>query len=212
MPRRGPFPFQKCSGNGYALEAAFGSASQLSFEETQGSTTDQPPLWDNVTKLEKLSGSGGCWKFKCNFCSKSRQGSYSRVRALAWCQRDVYEEKKLESQAKEVELPCEAGVGFKKRKGISIPIERAFGVKIRDQLDQEIARMFYTGGVPFNLARNPHYLRAFQFAANNKNDGYVPLGYNKLRTRLLQKEKDNVHMLLDPLRSTWKEKMCNYCE
>ncbi|KAI3682161.1 hypothetical protein L2E82_50095 [Cichorium intybus] len=30
---------------------------------------------------------------------------------------DAYEERKLKSQAKEVELPCEAGVGFKKRKG-----------------------------------------------------------------------------------------------
>ncbi|KAJ9552368.1 hypothetical protein OSB04_016413 [Centaurea solstitialis] len=113
---------------------------------------------------------------------------------------------KLESQAKEVELPCEVGVGLKKRKGISTPIERAFGVEIRDQLDQEIARMFYTGGLLFNLARNTHYFRGFQFAANNKIDGYVPPGYNKLRTTLLQKEKDNVHRLLKPLRSTWKEK------
>ncbi|GJX05480.1 hAT dimerization domain, ribonuclease H-like domain protein [Tanacetum coccineum] len=119
---------------------------------------------------------------------------------------EAYEKKKAESNAKEVALPCEAGVGFKKRKGSSTPIERAFGVEIRDQLDQEIARMFYTGGLPFNLARNPHYLRAFQFAAANKIDGYVPPGYNKLRTTLLQKEKENVHRQLEPLRSTWKEK------
>ncbi|CAH1421335.1 unnamed protein product [Lactuca virosa] len=66
--------------------------------------------------------------------------------------------------------------------------------------------MLYTGGLPFNLARNPHYVRAFQFAANKKIEGYVPPGYNKLRTTLLQKEKDNVHKLLEPLRSTWKEK------
>nr|KAJ0211483.1 hypothetical protein LSAT_V11C400188040 [Lactuca sativa] len=97
---------------------------------------------------------------------------------------DEYEKKKTESQAKEVQLPCEAG--------ISTPIERAFGVEIRDQLDQEIPRMFYTGGLPFNLERNPHYVRAFQFAANNKIDGYVP--------------PDNVHKILEPLRSTWKEK------
>nr|GEU74151.1 hAT dimerization domain, ribonuclease H-like domain protein [Tanacetum cinerariifolium] len=90
---------------------------------------------------------------------------------------EAYEGKKAESNVKEVALPCEAGVGFKKRKGL-----------------------------PFNLARNPHYLRAFQFAAANKIDGYVPHGYNKLRTTLLQKEKDNVHKQLEPLRSTWKEK------
>ncbi|GJX72443.1 hAT dimerization domain, ribonuclease H-like domain protein [Tanacetum coccineum] len=191
-------------------------------------TQDQPPLWEYVTKLEKQGAAGGVWKFQCNLCSETRQGSYSRVRAhllgikgsgIAICKsptagdrqkmkqlEEAYEEKKAESNAKEVALPCEAGVGFKKRKGSSTPIERAFGVEIRDQLDQEIARMFYTGGLPFNLARNPHYLRAFQFAAANKIDGYVPPGYNKLRTTLLQKEKDNVHRQLEPLRSTWKEK------
>ncbi|XP_052621716.1 uncharacterized protein LOC111900873 [Lactuca sativa] len=150
-------------------------------QETQGSdpSVDQPPLWYFVTKLDKLAGAGGCWKFKCNLCSETRQGSYSRVRAhllgikgtgISICKKatttdklnmtrleDEYEKKKNESQAKEVQLPCEAGVGFKKRKGISTPIERAFGVEIRDQLDQEIARMFYTGGLPFNLARNSHY-------------------------------------------------------
>ncbi|KAJ9552369.1 hypothetical protein OSB04_016414 [Centaurea solstitialis] len=57
------------------------SQSQHSLAETQGSTINQPPLWDNVTKLEKLAGLGGSWKFKCNFCNESRQGSYSRVRA-----------------------------------------------------------------------------------------------------------------------------------
>ncbi|KAJ9552744.1 hypothetical protein OSB04_016789 [Centaurea solstitialis] len=183
---------------------ASGSQSQHSLEETQGSTTDQPPLWDNVTKLEKLAGAGGSWKFKfgISICKKTTAADKANMKLLD----DAYEQKKLESQAKEVELPCEAGVGLKKRKGISTPIERTFGDEIRDQLDQEIARMFYTEGLPFNLARNPHYFRAFQFAANNKIDGYVPPGYNKLRTTLLQKEKDNVHRLLQPLRSTWKEK------
>nr|GEY94747.1 hypothetical protein [Tanacetum cinerariifolium] len=178
-------------------------ASQETQQETQGSSstdTDQPPLWEYVTKLKKQGVAGGAWKFKCNLCSETRQGSYSRVRAhllgikgsgIAICKsaaagdkqkmkqlEEAYEEKKAESNAKEVALPCEAGVGFKKRKGSSTPIERAFGVEIRDQLDQEIARMFYTRGLPFNL----------------------------LRTTLLQKENDNVHRQLEPLRSTWKEK------
>ncbi|CAH1415406.1 unnamed protein product [Lactuca virosa] len=149
-----------------------------------------------IDKSRNVSGTG------ISICKKATSADKLNLKQLE----DAYEAKKIESQVKEVQLPCEAGVGFKKRKGISTPIERAFGVEIRDQLDQEIARMFSTGGLPFNLARNPHYLRAFQFAANNKIDGYVPPGYNKLRTTLLQKEKDNVHRLLEPLRSTWKEK------
>ncbi|GKC48011.1 hAT dimerization domain, ribonuclease H-like domain protein [Tanacetum coccineum] len=50
-------------------------------EETQQETQDQPPLWEYVTKLEKQGASGGVWKFQCNLCSETRQGSYSRVRA-----------------------------------------------------------------------------------------------------------------------------------
>ncbi|XP_062206144.1 uncharacterized protein LOC133908024 [Phragmites australis] len=72
--------------------------------------------------------------------------------------------------------------------------------------DALIARMFYTSGLPFNLARNPNYLAAFTFLANNDLGGYVPPGYNKLRTTLLQLEKDNVERLLEPIKSTWPTK------
>jgi hypothetical protein len=66
-----------------------------------------------------------------------------------------------------------------------------------------IARMFYTRGVPFNLARNTNYRASSNFAASHDMGGYVPLGVNKLRTTLLQQEKQNVEQLLEPLNSTW---------
>ncbi|PWA64567.1 HAT dimerization domain, Ribonuclease H-like domain protein [Artemisia annua] len=53
-------------------------ASQETQQETQGSSstnTDQPPLWEYVTKLEKQGAAG---KFICNLYSETRQGSYSR--------------------------------------------------------------------------------------------------------------------------------------
>ncbi|KAL0435964.1 UNVERIFIED_CONTAM: hypothetical protein Sradi_0304300 [Sesamum radiatum] len=92
----------------------------------------------------------------------------------------------------------------KKRKVGSSALEKAFNFQVREQLDSEIARMFYSGGLPFNLARNPYYVRAFSFAANNNIAGYVPPGYNSLRTKLLQKEK--VENLLEYTKSTWKTK------
>ncbi|KAJ9546849.1 hypothetical protein OSB04_019392 [Centaurea solstitialis] len=194
------------------------ASSQSQEQETQGSSTDN--LHCGTIEIRQGSSS----RVRAHLLGIKVHNSYRFCNILYWfggfiCKKttaadklnmkqleEAYEQKKLESQAKDVELPCEAGVGFKKRKTILAPIERAFGVEIRDQLDQEIARMFYIGGLPFNLAKNPHHLRAFQFAANNKFDGYVPPGYNKLRTTLLQKEKENVHRLFDPLRSTWKEK------
>ncbi|KAE8696807.1 vacuolar protein-sorting-associated protein 37-like protein 2-like [Hibiscus syriacus] len=66
--------------------------------------------------------------------------------------------------------------------------------------------MFYTSGLPFNLAKNPHYHRAFTFATTHNIPGYLPPGYNKLRTTLLQQEKNNVEKLLQPIKATWQEK------
>ncbi|CAF1832434.1 unnamed protein product [Brassica oleracea var. botrytis] len=186
----------------------------------------EPPLWNYVTKLEKLGATGGTWRFKCSFCDEIRQGSYSRVKAhllalkgqgISICRRatmadklemqkleNEFELKKSESGCRAVPLPCESL--SKKRKSCISPIVASFGIQARDQLDQEIARMFFTGGVPFNLVRKPSYHRSYQFAAASKLDGYVPPSYNKLRTTLLQQEKNNVEKLLVPLKSTWKEK------
>ncbi|KAL1198975.1 hypothetical protein V5N11_004943 [Cardamine amara subsp. amara] len=72
----------------------------------------------------------------------------------------------------------------KKRKGMGL-VDKAFQIEAREQCDGEIARMFYTGGLSFNLARNPHYRTSYVRAS--KLPGYVPPGYNSLRTTLLQK-------------------------
>ncbi|KAG8377295.1 hypothetical protein BUALT_Bualt08G0014400 [Buddleja alternifolia] len=83
-------------------------------------------------------------------------------------------------------------------------LEKAFNLRDREILDGEIARIFYSGGLPFNLARNPYFVRAFTFAANTDIKGYVPPGYNALRTKLLDKEKENTESQLEATRSTWR--------
>ena len=45
-----------------------------------------------------------------------------------------------------------------------------------------------------------------KFAANNNLAGYVPSGYNKLRTTLLQKKRAHIEKLLRLIKDTWKEK------
>ncbi|KAG5521605.1 hypothetical protein RHGRI_033985 [Rhododendron griersonianum] len=93
-----------------------------------------------------------------------------------------------------------------RRSETTSPVEKAFDRGKRDQLHAKIARLFYSGGVPFNLARNPYYVSSYQFAANNPLSGYIPPGYNLLRTTLLQQEKTNVERLLVPIKGTWREK------
>ncbi|XP_021744847.1 uncharacterized protein LOC110710813 [Chenopodium quinoa] len=66
--------------------------------------------------------------------------------------------------------------------------------------------MFFTAGLPFNLARNPYYMSAFTYAANHNLTGYIPLGYNKLRIVQIQQEKENIETLMQPIKNTWREK------
>ncbi|XP_039155472.1 uncharacterized protein LOC104431857 [Eucalyptus grandis] len=97
----------------------------------------------------------------------------------------------------------------KKRKGGSgsgKSLENAFNMTQRERLDCEIARMFYSAGLPFNLARNPYFQSAFTYAANHNIAGYVPPKYNLLRTTLLQKEKANIDRLCAPIKIMWNEK------
>ncbi|KAH1242077.1 hypothetical protein GmHk_07G019491 [Glycine max] len=96
------------------------------------------------------------------------------------------------------------GVDPKKRK--TSTVENAFNLQARETFDHEIARMFYSSGLPFHLARNPHYRKAFAYATNNQINGYQSPGYNKLRATLLQNERKHEENLLQPIKNAWSQK------
>ncbi|GMI80202.1 hypothetical protein HRI_001689500 [Hibiscus trionum] len=185
-------------------------------------------------KIGKQGATGGTWNYRCNICGETRNGSYTRVKAhllqilgegVAICKKvtksqklemltllEEWEKRKKPGASREVPLPsqCQSGIAIesssKKGKSNLSPIAKSFNMNVMAQLDEEIARMFYTGGLPFNLTRNPRYQRAFTFTATHDIGGYVPPGYNKLRTSLLLQEKNNVEKLLQPIKPTWQEK------
>ena len=74
---------------------------------------------------------------------------------------------------------------------------------VRTELDNRIARMFYTGGLLFYFVRNPNYHNSYAYAATHNIPGYVPPENNALRVALLQKERANVERLLKPIKDSW---------
>ncbi|KAG8486189.1 hypothetical protein CXB51_019575 [Gossypium anomalum] len=64
-------------------------------------------------------------------------------------------------------------------------------------------------GLPFHLARNPHYVNAFTSASKNLIPSYIPPGYNALKTTLLRKEQTNIKRLLQPIKGMWRDKCIN---
>jgi len=82
-------------------------------------------------------------------------------------------------------------------------LQATFNIQVRDTLDCEVARMFYSSGAPFHLAIRPYYRSAFSYAVNTYNlSGYVHSTYNKLRGSLLSKERSHVENLLQPIRNS----------
>ncbi|KAL2974702.1 hypothetical protein AAZX31_14G119300 [Glycine max] len=196
---------------------------------------DTKPLWTYVTKIKSVGG-GGNYEIKCNICDFTFNRSYTRVRAhllkmtgkgVRFCQKvtiaKLIDLKKIDNEAtlrvektktKSVSLPPvstqhqmdtnTSGIDPKKRK--TSTVENAFNLQARETLDHEITKMFYSLGLPFHLARNPHYRKAFAYAANNQISGYQPPGYNKLRTTLLQNKRRHVENLLQPIKNAWSQK------
>ncbi|KAK3221451.1 hypothetical protein Dsin_008476 [Dipteronia sinensis] len=93
-----------------------------------------------------------------------------------------------------VPLPSTVGSSFasastfygttpKKRKGVSGAIEKTFNIGAREQLDGEIARMLYKGGLSFHVARNPHYVNTFKSACSVPIPGYLPPGSDSMIDR-----------------------------
>ncbi|XP_050376408.1 uncharacterized protein LOC126793822 [Argentina anserina] len=123
----------------------------------------------------------------------------------------IYDKTPLWAFVKKIRKSASGGDIGKKRKTVagSSSIEKAFQNSAREECDAEIARMFYTGGLPFNLARNPHYRNSYIRASTLP--GYVPPGYNAIRTTLLAKEKKNIEKHLQPLKLSWKDKGVSIC-
>ncbi|XP_066342489.1 uncharacterized protein [Miscanthus floridulus] len=198
------------------------------------------PLWKHVVLLEKaVAGGNAVWR--CKYCNLEYKGSYSRIKShllritgggikictavtksiLAQLKSEIAEaaDEIDKSKAKVIPLPVanmdassSAGSAYSTKKRLrSSALEKAFDMDTRNQLDALIARLFYSGGMSFNVARNPYYRESYKFAANHNLGGYVPPSYNKLRTTLLKQERVHVESLLDRMKSVWAEKGVTIC-
>jgi hypothetical protein len=173
------------------------------------------PLWNHVVLLER-AGAGGNARWRCKYCKGEYGGSYSRVKShllrvqgtgikicmkvtrdiLDQLNKEVAKAKDVSDKSKEKDVPLptagtqnvrSSSTGYPMRKRMRCSaIEKAFDMDTRNTMDALIARLFYSCGLSFNIARSPYYREAFNFAASHNLSGYVPPSYNKLKTTLLK--------------------------
>ncbi|XP_074301221.1 uncharacterized protein LOC141632583 [Silene latifolia] len=198
------------------------------------------PLWKHVTVLRGHGDGGGNRTWRCNYCGIEKPSSYSRVSAhllkqknqgIVSCSKITTEivrqlqievdlanakEKKKQEAAKQksdyLSLPSGSDlVQPKRRRGNQSTIVKAFNLKDRDDADKECARMFYSGAIPFNFVRNPHF-RSFCYKLSTLNvAGYCPPSYNRLRTTLLAQECSHLNILLQPIKDGWVKRGVSVC-
>ncbi|XLR23019.1 hypothetical protein S83_050919, partial [Arachis hypogaea] len=148
--------------------------------------------------LLKISGK------EIRFCAKFTSTKLEELKKLDSESILLHESKK----AKSIHLPPLSNASeldSRKRRATGL-LEKAFNVNARETLDLHIARIFFSSGLPFYLAKNLYFVKIFSYAANYYINGYIPLGYNKLRTTLHEKEKQYVERMLEPTKNSWSEK------
>ncbi|KAG6467060.1 hypothetical protein ZIOFF_075138 [Zingiber officinale] len=173
-------------------------------ESGQEDIDDYSPLWKFVTKVEKAVG-GENVTWSCNICTKVCKGSYSRVKAhllkqkragIAGCTAVTMDQiKRMQQLVDDAELRKKNS----KPKEVSLPSSSASS--------NMASKSSFSGPGPLN----PHYVRAFSLATQRTIPGYLPPGYNLLRTSLLQKEKAHIEKLLEPTKTAWKQKGVSMC-
>eukprot|EP01018_Ginkgo_biloba_P027512 Gb_20011 [translate_table: standard] len=87
-------------------------------------------------------------------------------------------------------------------------VQSLFEIENRGEVDLSIARFFYANGISFNVARSPYYGKMVK-AIQGTPSGYKPLGFEKLRTTLVDKEKGCVEEEVAPLKHAWSIDGCS---
>ncbi|KAG6536871.1 hypothetical protein ZIOFF_001947 [Zingiber officinale] len=181
-------------------------------ESAQEDVDDYFPLWKFVTQVEKTV-EGGNVTWSCNICSKVCKGSYSRVKAhllkqkgdgIAGCTAVTMDQmKRMQQLIDDVELRKKNS----KHKEVLLPSSSALS-------NMTSKSSFCSSGIlqnddPTKKRKGPlgPLEKTFNLMSSTlKLQGYLPPGYNLLRTSLLQKEKAHIGKFLEPTKAAWKQK------
>ncbi|XP_052119071.1 uncharacterized protein LOC107494867 [Arachis duranensis] len=79
---------------------------------------------------------------------------------------------------------------------------------LKEQCDQQCAIFFYTTAIPFNVIKNPEFLK-FCEMVGRYGIGYEPPSYHELRETQLKKAVNNVDEMLTKFKVEWKRTGCS---
>ena len=177
------------------------------------------PLWNHVVLLERAGTGGNArWRCKycgeeyggsysrvkshllrvqgggIKICAKVTKSVLSQLNS------EVAKAKDEASKSKDRDVPLSTGstqnmtgsssTGYPVKKRLRCSaIEKAFDMDTRNTMDALIARLFYSCGLSFNIARSPYYREAFKFADTIMRIGSMNVPDVNPHTRILKYHK-----------------------
>ncbi|XP_021722654.1 uncharacterized protein LOC110690135 [Chenopodium quinoa] len=185
----------------------------------------QKPLLAEITPIqgEKGKNAGGTKRWSCNHCKKTYRSSYTRVHQhffgaqvgkkpkIGRCTVMLSNRVLLQSIRKKVEEVELTGISPSLSKSTiknkvpgtnKTPIEDAFGMVERNEVDKAIVRFLCANGIPFNVLRSPEFSYMTKALTHAPKD-YKPLSADRARTSLLDEVKRDVEKELAPIKDTW---------
>ncbi|KAK1378474.1 DUF659 domain-containing protein [Heracleum sosnowskyi] len=184
----------------------------------------QKPLLNEVTFLQTKKGknAGGTKRWRYNYCSKKYSSSYTRINYLFFgppvgvkpevtrctvmlANRALLQQ--LRKKVEEAEKTCISpsltrSTVNNKLPPTSSPIEKAFRVWERHEVDMAVERFLCANGIPFNVLRSPETVVMTTEMKIAPKD-YKHLSVDRARTSLLDDCKRDVEKECAPVSDTW---------
>ncbi|KAL0910099.1 hypothetical protein M5K25_021038 [Dendrobium thyrsiflorum] len=157
-------------------------------------------LWNHVTKLGKPFEGGGNVSFKCNYCGGIYKGSYSMVKAhllkigghrIKMCPKITTSQvDEAEFRIKRLlpkEIPLSSIHGSSHTSSSSVRVDHLLSFRSKGYESKK------RKGVGSSSLE-----KTFNMQQREELKGYVPLGYNAIRSKLLERERAYIETLLQP--------------
>jgi hypothetical protein len=110
-----------------------------------------------------------------------------------------------------IEIDTQKGKGtmdvFVKKRKNQITLNHIFKKEEREKVCIQIARLFYTSAIPFNVVKNPEFIRMLEMVGKY-GVGLKPPSYNDIREKYLKKEVESTLDMLEEYKLEWKKTGC----
>ena len=80
---------------------------------------------------------------------------------------------------------------------------------IKNQLDEVVGEFFFANGIPLHVTRSLYYRKMMSIVAKYRGPSFVPPCEHKFKTTVLDRQYNNVGVLMEMMKACWIESGCN---